>query len=79
MTDKTPATLGSTEARRRRHEWREAVTDAWRSADHAWWLTAEAATNGYATELREYAEKHPRPRLKDFMTHMSYGDPEVAA
>lgn len=49
------------------------ITDAWRSADHAWFLAAEAVAIGYTTELREYAEHHPRPRLKDFMVQLSQG------
>lgn len=56
-----------------RHWWRELVTDAFRSATAAWDLQAEAVAIGYATELREYAEQHPRPRLKDFMVHLSNG------
>lgn len=56
-----------------RHWWREYVVDAWRSADHAWWMARENAACGYATEMREYADRHPRPRLRDFMTHLSTG------
>lgn len=60
-------------AARRRHWWRDVVTDAWRCAMHAWELEAERVALGYATELAEYAEQHPRPRLKDFMVHLSSG------
>lgn len=56
-----------------RHWWRDLVTDAWRSADHAWWLHREAVALGYETEMREYAEQYPRPRLKDFLTQLSQG------
>ena len=56
-----------------RNRWRDAVTDAWSCADHAWWLEAEAASNGWATELAEYRAAHPRPNLGDFMRHLSYG------
>lgn len=56
-----------------RHWWREFITDAWRSADHAWWLDRENVATGYATEMREYAEAHPRPKLRDFMVHLSTG------
>ena len=56
-----------------RHWWREFVVDAWRSADHAWWLARENAAAGYRTEMREFAQLHPRPRLGDFMTHLSTG------
>ena len=57
----------------RRHWWRELVTDAWRSADHAWWLHREAVALGYDTEGREFATHHPRPQLRDFMVHLSSG------
>lgn len=56
-----------------RHWWREYVTDAFRTAQHAWELDAERVAIGYATELAEYTEQHPRPRLKDFLTHLSSG------
>lgn len=56
-----------------RHWWREYVTDAWRSAMHAWERDAENVAMGYATELGEYAADHPRPRLRDFMEHLSTG------
>lgn len=67
-----PAAIGS-------HWWREMVTDAWRSADQAWWLHREAVALGYPTEMREFEERHPRPRLGDFMVAMSVGrhDPEA--
>ncbi len=56
-----------------RHWWREFVTDAWRSADYAWWLERESTAIGYPTEMREFAEQRPRPRLRDFMVHLSTG------
>lgn len=64
-----------------RHWWREYVVDAWRSADHAWWLRREAEAIGYATEMREFAELNPRPQLRDFMRHLSAGrtDPYLIA
>lgn len=64
-----------------RHWWRELVTDAWRCADHAWWLQREAIALGYETEMAEYAAEHPRPRLADFMVHLSHGtwSPDTAA
>lgn len=63
-----------------RHWWRELVTAAWRSADHAWWLSREAIALGYRTEQLEHDAEHPRPRLGDFMRHLSSGslDPELA-
>ena len=36
-------------------------------------LDAEAESLGYATELEEYAAKHPRPTLKGFM--LAHADP----
>lgn len=56
-----------------RHWWREYITDAWRSADHAWWMARENSALGYSAEMREFAQLHPRPRLRDFMTHLSTG------
>lgn len=63
-----------------RHWWREMVTDAWRAADHAWQLQREAVAIGYATEEREFAERHPRPTLGGFMSALSSGAlaPETA-
>jgi hypothetical protein len=56
-----------------RHWWRELVTEAWSAALHAWWLEREAAAIGYATEQAEFEAQHPRPRLRDFMVHLSHG------
>lgn len=47
------------------------VTDAWRSATEAWEREAEDVAIGYKTELAEFASIKPRPRLKDFMVHLS--------
>lgn len=44
------------------------MMDAFYAARHAWNLAAEAATNGYATELAQYRADNPPPRLRDFMT-----------
>lgn len=49
------------------------VTDAWRSADHAWSLHRESIALGYPSEEREFAQLHPRPRLGDFMVALSSG------
>lgn len=57
----------------RRHWWRELVTEAWHAADHAWWLERESVALGYPTEMREFESYHPRPKLRDFMTHLSSG------
>lgn len=56
-----------------RNAWRDHITDAWSSADHAWWLALEAETYLYDTEIREYRETHPRPNLGDFMTALAPG------
>lgn len=56
-----------------RHWWREYVVEAYRAADHAWWLARESTALGYSTEMREFAEHTPRPRLRDFMVHLSSG------
>lgn len=55
------------------HWWRDTVTDAWRCAMQAWEKDAEAASNGWTTELREWTTDHPKPRLRDFMLHLSAG------
>lgn len=54
-----------------RNLWREYVTDAWRAADHAWWLDREAVAIGYATEMAEYQADHPRPTLRAFMVALA--------
>lgn len=57
------------------HWWREWITDEWRAADHAWWLQREAEALGYETEMREFEADNPRPKLGDFMVHLSVGPP----
>lgn len=57
----------------RRHWWRDLVTEAWRCADQAWLLAREAEAIGYPTEEAEFARHTPRPRLQDFMVHLSTG------
>lgn len=56
-----------------RNLWREYVTDAWRAADHAWWLACENTAYGYATEIAEYRDDHPRPTLRAFMVALAPG------
>lgn len=56
-----------------RHWWRELVTEAWRAALDAWEAKREEVAIGYATEMREFEEQFPRPRLADFMVHLSNG------
>ena len=51
--------------------WRELVTDTLRCADQVWQLEAEAAGNGWATELREFRAVHPRPTLRAFLEGMA--------
>lgn len=55
------------------HWWRALVVEAWQAADEAWHRDRETVAIGYDTEEREYAEHHPRPRLGDFMRHLSSG------
>lgn len=65
------------------HWWREMVTDAWQNATDAWLAHREAVSLGYATEQVEFEREHPRPRLGDFMVHLSRGswsfEPEAVA
>lgn len=62
----------------RRNAWLEDVHAAWRAANDAWEAEAEEVAIGYPTELAEFAARNPRPRLKDFMIHMSHGtDPSL--
>lgn len=56
-----------------RHWWRELVTDAFRCARDAWEHQEDLVAMDYPTERREFAEKHPKPRLADFMVHLSTG------
>lgn len=58
----------------RPHWWRELVTDAWRCADEAWQLQREEVAIGYRTEMAEFQAEIPRPRLGDFMSHLSLGE-----
>lgn len=68
-----------------RHVWRETVTETFYLADEAWQAEAETVAIGYATELREFAELHPRPTLKEAMlalagrAHEVYADVESEA
>jgi hypothetical protein len=62
-----------------RNWWREYVTDLLYSADEAWFLQAEAVTIGYATELAEYRETHPRPQLRDFLVQLAGSAPLTRA
>lgn len=57
------------------HWWREYVTSIWQDATDAWLATREAVALGYKTEMAEFEAAHPRPRLGEFMTHLSFGRP----
>jgi hypothetical protein len=43
------------------------MMDAFYAAREVWRDQAEAATCGYATELAEFCQDNPPPRLRDFM------------
>lgn len=53
--------------------YRPRALDAWRCAMDQWDKDAEAASNGKAAELADYAAAHPKPQLRDFMVHLSGG------
>lgn len=57
--------------RRRPNTWVQTCVDAWECATEAWLLEREAEAVGYTTEMAEFEAAHPRPRLQDFMVHMS--------
>lgn len=60
------------------HTWRRLVTDTWFDATLAWLRQREEAGVGYEAETREFEERHPRPRLKDFMAALSpNADPDA--
>lgn len=60
---------------RKRHTWRDQVTEAWFLATHRWWLAREEFAVGNRTEEAEFEEHNPRPRLADFMEAMRPGVP----
>lgn len=47
--------------------WREMNCDLLLDATLTWEQRCEETTYGYKTEMVEYAERHPRPNLKDFL------------
>ncbi|MGH3973471.1 MAG: hypothetical protein ACRDS9_09105 [Pseudonocardiaceae bacterium] len=61
------------------HVWRESVVETFYLADEAWQAEAETVAIGYETELREFAELHPRPTLKEAMLALAGRAPEVYA
>ncbi len=64
---------------RRRHRWREAVCETFYLDTITWEQRAEAEALGYPTELREFAERHPRPTLKKAMLALAGRAPEIYA
>jgi hypothetical protein len=60
---------------RKRHVWRDQVTDAWLLATEVWLRHREEVAIGYSTEEAEFEEHHPRPKLADFMDAMRPGVP----
>ena len=61
----------TTTRRRSKSPWVQSITTAWRAANDAWEAEAERVALGYKTELAEFTANNPRPRLKDFMVHLS--------
>lgn len=57
----------------RPNRWHDHLMDIYSCAAHAWWLAMEDTTSMYATEMREYREHTPPPRLKDYMLELSLG------
>lgn len=64
---------------RKVHRWRRDVFDAWFLATEKWVDHREAVCQDYAAEMAEFEERHPRPRLADFMRAMSPGVPPEEA
>lgn len=60
---------------RKPHHWRREVSEAWLCATLTWAEHREQVAIGYPTEMAEFEEKHPRPRLADFMAALSPGQP----
>lgn len=52
-----------------RHPWREYITETLHAADEAWQRQRDAECIGYETEEREFAERNPRPNLRDILLH----------
>jgi hypothetical protein len=60
---------------RKRHTWREQVTDAWLLATEAWLLHREAVAIGYSPRRRSSRSTTPGPSSHDFMDAMRPGVP----
>lgn len=56
-----------------RNPWHEHLMSIYSCAAHAWWLLMEETTSMYATEVREFKQHTPPPRLKDFMVELALG------
>lgn len=69
MTTTTQTT--QTRSKRPLNWWAAMVRETYLLAAEAWDLAAEAATNGYETELAEYAELNPRPTLGSTMRDLA--------
>jgi hypothetical protein len=65
--------------KRKLNPWVQYVYDQWFWAMAAWERDAEAASNGWATELAEWEETHPRPQFKHFMIELSLSRQQGAA
>lgn len=52
----------------RRNLWHTTLMQTYSDAAWSWWQEAEAVTSLHATELDDF---RPRPRLRDFMVHLS--------
>lgn len=51
--------------------WFADVLERFHEAREQWDFDREEWSYGYATEMAEYEEYYPKPRLQDFMKHMS--------
>lgn len=70
--------MSSTTRKRPLNHWVAHVHDQWLLATLVWERDAEAASNGWATELAEFEAAHPRPRFKDFLVGLSHPREEAA-
>lgn len=56
---------------KRWNPWVRFIWEMWNLDTITWEQQAEATALGYDTEIAEFAETHPRPRLRDYMTGLS--------
>lgn len=52
--------------------WLHGVLQDFYAAREQWEADCESASRGYATEAAEFEERHPRPRLSDFLHDHAY-------